>query len=483
MKRTVSILLIFLTLTVAAQHQQLPAAASTRIIGKMPAKDQPQLDSCMQQITKLGQQGITSMAMLLATYQGNSRVRLQYALSGYAAYVTTAGKETERSKAIKAYCTALKQLPRTDDKLFIINQLQRFADNSAVPGLKAYLLSQQLGEATTATLAQINTPDAIVALLKALDKANGKSEIGLITALGRTHYLSALDAITLRALSTDTRVRKAAYYALAEIGNAESEPLLSAAAEKAGYHYDATGATGAYLLYIKRLADNWPVAPAITAANKLLQRCHTDDLVHVRIAALKVIAGVKGADASPLLMMEADDKNAVYRAAVLEMAGRIMNAANTDQWIAKARIAKGTVKAEIITMMGNSRQRTVIPLLREALKNEEQNVRLSAIHATAHLESGDLMPDLMIMMKTADTTEIKAIAETIQYFKGRDMSDRIATAMLQQPPFAQILLLHLLEKKMAADRAPQIRFLLKSKDPAVVQAATATLKALNISTE
>lgn len=476
MKRVLSILLVILTLSAAAQNRQ--AAYITRIIAKMPAKNQQQLDSCMQQISGIGGQGLTTMALLLGTYQGVNKTRLQYALAGYAAYVTTAGKEETRTIAIKSYCTALKQLSRVDDKAFLITQLQRFADNSAVPVLKSYLLHNELGEAATAALVQINTPDAIVALLKALDNAKGKSEISLINGLGKTRYLSALDAITRRTTSPDPRIKKAAFYALANTGNADSDSLLAAAAQKAGYHYETTGATGAYLLFIQRLANNWPTAPAITAASKLLKQCNADELVHVRIAALKVIADIKGVEASPILMREVDDNNPAYRAAVLEMAGRIMNTGTIDQWINKAREVHGEKKAGIISMLGNTRQRSCIMLLNEALKDGSQEVRLAAIRTAALLETSEMMPGLMVAMKTADTTEMRAIAETLQHFRGADMSDRIASVMLQQPPFAQVLLLHILEKRKATGQVHQVSALLKSKDPEVVQAATATLQAI-----
>jgi HEAT repeat protein len=478
-KRLSLLLLICCCITVHAQQVPHPYARKiAAILKKLPAKNKLQQDSCMMQITALGQAGVTEMALMLKAPSTGDNTALQYALGSYAAYVTEAGRETARKMAVKAYCTALRLSVYTENKVFLMMQLQLFADNSAVPVLKQYLLHEQLCDPAARVLSQVNSPDAMVALVVALEKAKGKCAISLVTAVGAVHYLSGLDAVTACTASADPALRRAAFFALANIADEDSEPVLAAAAEKAGYKYDFTGATAAYLLFAANLGKNWPTAPALTIADKLLQHCKGDSLVHVRVAALKIIADIRGEDAVSVLMGAVDSNHPVYRAAALEMAGKHMNAVNTDAWIRKAQQSTGSTKAAIITLLGKSYQRAAIPLLTKALEDESAEVRMSAVKAAGYLQSIELLPPLIAAMRTADSTTLKAIGAVLLNIRSRDVVNRVAVAMLKEPPFVQVMLLQVLVTRRADDRISFIRMLLDSPEPAVVQAARAALESM-----
>lgn len=478
-KNILSIIFLLSCITLHAQQTPRPYATRiTRILKRLPAGNQQAQDSCMQLIAALGINGLVEMASMLQPAGEGDNTTLQYALAGYAAYVSAAARDSLRYKAIKSWGKALKLTTDPGNKIFLIEQLQLFGDNTAVPILKPYLLNERYCDPAIRALSQIKTSAALVAMEMALDKAKGTSEISLIKALGDLHYLGAEQGITLRTKSENPVLKRTALFALANIATPDSEPVLAAAAEKAGFGYDITDATAAYLLFATNLGHNWPTAPAVTAANNILRKCKGDSLVHVRIAALKIIVDVLGDNATNTLTLAADNKNAAYRAAALAMAASSMNAANTDIWVQKAERSGGDTKVDILHMLAGSRQRATIPLFIKALKDTDPRIRMTAINAAAQMQSTEMLSPLLVAMRTADSTEVRAIGNTLLHIRSRDVAGYVAVALQHAPPYAQITLLHVLAEKKAADKAHFISLLLNSKDETVVAAARATLEAV-----
>lgn len=481
MKKLLSIIFLFGCIAVNAQGVQHPYAARiSRILRQMPADSQQQLDSCMKQIKALGPAGLTEMALMLQAPGKADNTRLQYALAGYAAYVSAATREEMRKAAITAWLKALKLTIHPENKLFLIGQLQLFGDKSVVPALKPYLLNPRFCDPVIRVLASIAGSEALIVMEAALEKAKGTCEISLVKALGDLRYLASEGAIITRTKSENPVLRRTALFALANIASEDGGPVLEAAAEKVGFGYDITGATAAYLLYVANLGRNWPTAPAMTAATHILRRCKGDSLVHIRIAALKIVADILGDDATNTLMIAADNKDYEYSATALALAARNMNAVNADSWLQKAERVDSRTKAAIITMLAGSKQRAAITLSTKALKDSDPQVKMAAINAAGQLQSIEMISPLLVTLRTADTTTVKAIGDVLLNIRSRDVPGRIAVAMQHMPPLVQVTLLQVLAQKQAIEQERFIRSLLNSPDPAVAQAAKSTLMAIGL---
>ena len=481
MKKLLSIIFFLVCINVNAQQVQHPYAARiNRILKQLPAGNQQQLDSCMMQINALGTAGLTEMALMLYAPGKGDNTRLQFALSGYAAYVSAAAREDVRKTAMQAWTKALKLTTQPENKIFLIDQLQLFGDKSVVPVLKQYLLQPLFCDPAVRVLKHIGGSEALIAMEAALEKAQGLCEISLIKALGDLRYLAAENAIIKRAETENPALRRTVLFALANIRGGDTGPILEAAAEKVRYGYDVTGATAAYLLYVANLGHQWPTTPAMTAATNLLRRCKGDSLEHVRIAALKIVADVLDDDATNTLMIASDSKDRAYSAAALALAVRIMNAANAESWIQKAERVEGSKKAAIITMLADSKQRAAISLFTKALKDNDSLVRMAAINAAGQLQSIEMLSPLLVAMKTADTTTAKAIGDVLLTIRSSEVPGHIAVSMQHAPPYVQVILLQLLVQKQAVGQERFIRLLLNNPDPTVAQAAKSTLTAIGL---
>jgi len=461
-----------------AQVQQFYTAKISRILQQLPADNRLQLDTCMQQVRLLGAAGLTEMTLMLQSPGKKDNTKLHYALSAYAAYISGAAREDERKKAIQVWGKTLKLLTQSENKLFLIGQLQLCGDETAVPFLKSYLLNAVYCDAAARALVHINGPAARIALEAALEKAKGACEITIVKSLGELRNLSAEGAIMSRVNSTDPVLRSAALFALANIASEDSEPVLAGAAERVGFRYEKTGATAAYLLFVANLGHNWPTAPAIAAANKIIRNCKGDSLLHVRIAALKVIADILGSDATPTLIAAALGRDTVYGLAAVGFARMEMNATNAEIWADRIGRMQGSIKVAVIDMLAGSRHRVALPIITEALKDQHPQIRMAAINAAAKMQSNEMAGPLLLAMKTADTTEAKAIGNTLLCIRSREVTGNVAIAMQRLPPFAQIILLQVLAEKRAADKERFIRNLLESPDPVVAATAKATLEAV-----
>ncbi len=480
MKKLLSIVFLFCCSYVHAQSVPHPYAAKiNHILRRLPAAGPQQLDSCMMQIGALGAAGLTEMALMLQPPGKGDNTRLQYALAGYAAYVSANTREEMRKTAIAAWLKALKLTLQPESKIFLIEQLQLFGDKSVVPALKPYLLNPRFCDPAIRVLTSIGGSEVLMALEAALGKAKGACEISLVKRLGDMRYLAAEGMIITKAKSEDPVLRRAAIFALANIGSEDSAPVLEAAADEVGYGYDKTGATAAYMLYVSNLGHNWPTTPAMTAATNILRKCKGDSLVHIRIAALKIVTDILLDDeATGTLMMAVDNKDEEYRAAALVLAIKHMNAANAERWVQKAERADGRKKAAIIAMLANSKQRAAISLFTKALKDSDPQVQIAAIDAAGQLQSIEMLSPLLTMMKTTDSATTKSIGGILLNIRSVEVPGRIAIAMQEVPPFAQLTLLQVLAQKQATAQEHFIKQLLNSPDPAVVQAAKSALTAI-----
>jgi hypothetical protein len=392
---------------------------------------------------------ILALAAKLKPAGQGDNTSIQYTLSGYASAVTDANKEELRKVASRAFCKALPIVKDPGNKAFIISLLQICGDSKAVPALKLYLSNKRLCDPATRALVQINSPAAKVALLAALKKATGNNQITLIAALGEVHYLGALDEITALTASKDPLIKRTALLALANIGNEDSEPILTAAVENSHYETDSTQAVAAYILYIKRLALNWPIGPAVAASERLLKKSHSP---YIRSAALELLVQTRSTDAIYILMKAVDDTVPQYRAAAFQLAGRNITGDNAEYWVRKAELSEGAIKAGVITMLGASKQTAGARLIKNSLSDKDPRVKLAAINAVGALGSGEMVPALLNTMKTADTLSVTAIRDVLLTIRGVDVVDRIMASLPFQPPLAQAALKEVLAIRNPANK-------------------------------
>jgi len=123
----------------ASTDQRTVTTKIADLLAQLPARDAKQLQGNMLEIDQLGKDGLTKLiAGLSAPGKGNDAT-LEYAIGGYSAYVSQAGKSDQRGQAVLAYCTALNSATDKQVKSFLISQLELVGKDDAVSYLQSFL--------------------------------------------------------------------------------------------------------------------------------------------------------------------------------------------------------------------------------------------------------------------------------------------------------------------------------------------------------
>lgn len=481
MKKTLLIAACCLAqLAVFAQPKQDNRAAHTKVadlLQQQPAKDKAALEANMKALAEMGEEGVLGIASMMAAPGKGDNTAAEYALTGYAFYVTQPGKESLKADAVKSYVKALAKVQDKEVKEFFIRRLESIGNDDAVAALAPYLADERLSAITARTLVQINSAASRKALLDAIDKAPGRNKQSLVLAIGDARVPEATSILVPLAASTDKMLAKTALYALSYIAAPGAKGVLETSASRAGYKYDVTNATTAYLAYIQQLAASGKTGEAVRLAQTLLNTTAKDpSQIHVRTAALSLLDQFSGDASLPLLTAAAGDANGAYRDAALKLAGKRLNTASIAAWIKTLAKASPASKAAIAGMLGDNKVTAALPAVQRLLGDKNPEVRLAAITATGQIGGAQAVPALLEVLSKGGDKEVAAVQSVLKTIKGNEVATQSAAALAGVPANAQVALLDVVAGRMADGAFAQVLPLTKSNNETVRKAAFASLK-------
>ena len=464
--------LILASLQSMAWAQDAKIAA---VLAQMPANNAAEIKKDISSIADLGEDGyVTLISGLTAPGKGNNAA-IEYAVGGFTAYVTQTGNENLRKMSVNAYAKALQKVADKQNKQFIISQFDLVGRDDAVACLKEYLTDNDLADAASRALVKINTPASKAALLAALSKADGAAKLSVIEALGNIRYKAAARPINALAKTGDASLAKVSYYALAQIADPSSATVLADAAAKSGYKYESTNATKLYLLYTEQLLKNGNKLMAQKNARNLMAKTKADELVNVRIDALKILVEAS-TNKQTLLLAAAADANPQYRAAALRFALPYVNAATVSLWTKKLSTVNDDAKIDILYMLGQTSLKTALPAILALDKSKSPQVRLAAVNAAVNIGQEQVLGALIKLMNNSESDDIDNIVEAINHMKGATVTRQVAAAIPSAKESAQIALINILDTRAASDQFNAVFVQLKSNNPHTRDAAFSALR-------
>lgn len=480
-KRIFFILLtvVLLQLTVSAQEKTDQRTTTTRIadlLAQLPARNAGLLNNSMQEISNMGEAGYVKMIGGLTAGSKDNNALLEYAIGGYSAYVSEKGREDLKKMSINAYCKALSSLSDNQHKSFLISQLELIGDDSAIPCLTGFLADNQLADPAARALVKINTTAAKDALLTSLPTANGTAQLAVVNALGAIRSKDAVQAITVLAEGNSPNLIKISLNALADIADPASEKVITGAAEKSGYQFENTNATASAVLYAERLFKDGNIVLAGKIAESLVQKTTADNQVHIRTAALKILADSRKDESTAILMEAVNSKNSQYRAAALKFAAPGLNTANTALWVNKMEKSDPVTSTEIVGMLGANKAKDALPAILKLLTSKDQSLKFAAINAAADIGQDKVLDDLLSIMGKGDAATVNEVAGAIHRMKGTAIPAGIASFIPKANPAVQVALINLLASRAANSQLNVVYDLLKSKNQEVRNTAFGALK-------
>ncbi|WP_316751343.1 DUF1080 domain-containing protein [Pedobacter gandavensis] len=480
MKKIFFILLVSLAFqgTVIAQDKKDQRTQTTRIadlLAQMPAKDAAQAATNANDIAALGENGYLELIGMLSPAGKGNNALIEYAIGGFTSASTKTGKENWRKMSVAALGKGLQKANDSQNKAFIMSQLDGIAQDDAIPYLVASLKDVQVSDPAVRVLVKINTPAAKKALLNALASSSGKSRLSVVEGLGDSRVKEAAEPIAALAAGSDQNLTKMSLYALSKIADPSSEALMASAASKSNFNYENTNAVPAYLDYGANLLSDGNAALAHKIALQLLEKATAPDLVSVRTGALKILSDEsKGQDIS-VLLAAVKDPSIAYRAAALKFAMPYLSPATTALWLKQMTQVKPDVQAEMVTMLGDGKATEALPAVLKLINHKDEGLRFAAIEAAANIGGVNVLDDLFKTMAKGDDATVKKVADVLLRMKGDGLTEKIALALPKMKPNVQVALIDVLAARAAHEQISSIYALQKSKNPAVRKAAFAAL--------
>lgn len=452
------------------QNRTIPTKIAD-LLAKAPAADSAELIANAMSVADLGENGLIELIKQLNG--SGDKSRQHFAISGFSFYATQAGRENWRSIATNAYGQALSQVNDPVNKQFLITQLELVGKNDAIPFLQPLLTDDRLVDAASRALAIINTDESLASLNEALKTAEGKSKLALVQTLGHANYQPAAPAILAIAKEADGPLKNAAYYALASIGTPAAETMLAAAAKQAGYRFENSEATAAYLQLLGSQTSNKP--GTVKKATALMNSLQQPNQISTRIALLNLISRLQGDAAIPTLMAALKDKNIQYRQAALQFAEPYLSNETAASWLKNAGSLSPVAKAELVNAFAAKDIKAAAPLAFQLLESKDATIRNSIMNSAVLLAGDKVLPILGVYLKTASGEEAAAISKAMLIASPGAAVETAATVLPSANAAGKVAAMKVLGERAASAKVPLVLPYLSSDDKTIKETAARSL--------
>ncbi|MFB6454287.1 family 16 glycoside hydrolase [Chitinophaga sp. Hz27] len=467
-KITLAICLLISCCTAFAQPAPDQRAFHTKvadILALFPAANTQVLNSNMETIAGLGEEGLVQMAAMLADPGKGDNTKMEYALAGYAFYVTQPGKEMLKSSASNAFMKALTNASNPETKAFLIRQLQITGNASAVTALIPYLKDARLCDPAARALVKIAAPEGVKAIADALPAADATAKITLTEALGDAKYTAAVPALLAQLNSAEPKLAKVTNYALAEIAMPAAATALKAAAAKADFRYDVTNATASYLTFISHLSDK---KLADQLAQGLLAATKTPARENAYVAALDLYAENNAGKGISAYIAAATDTRPRVKNAGWKLLAANATAASKAQQVQVMTLLRTTdkvTKAAALRLMADNKVDWALPLETDLIKDKDPLVRAAAIDAAGRTGGAAALPQLLTALNTNDTITTKAVRNTLLIMPGNQVVTAAAADYGNMTAEGKTAIITLLAARKATDNTALVLDATKGPEP------------------
>ena len=476
MKRlTFALLALFIQQVPVSAQQQDARTTTTKIadlLAQQPADNAVRLEEAMGQLERFTTTDIATLLKgLMPPGEGNN-AGIEYAANTYSYHVLLPGKESQRATFIQGAIEALAALDNPDNKGFVIQLLQNAGDDTAVDALSPYLTDAYLSEKAARALSRIGTDRAGSALQQALEKAEGIAAVHITDGLGFMSFSPAEHTILAKANTSEVDLRRVSLYALSRIGGTASQPLLAEAAKSAGYRYEPTEATSAYINYLHTQVVNGETAAANKAAASLFKEAQKVGQVDTYIAALGLLTDIRKDKQVNTLLKASRDENTVYRNAALSLLSPYLNNSVTSKLVKKLDKSDAQIQVDLLRYVASQKQTAALPAVNNALTSAVPAVRVAAVHALHQLAPNEADERLIALLPDSDNETREAIKQALLTSENPQLVSVVNTALQAEKNAAvQILLIDVLGQRGAGESVPTILSTIGSDASADVKAA------------
>lgn len=489
---------IYLSLIALLLCFSLPAQRTTQtivadVLAQMPTKNKVDFEKQIGDLASTGEEGILMIIKMMNPPGQGSNAQLDFAISGLSTYVSEKGRENQRLTTANAYIKALDVMDDLEIKKFVISQLQIVGKDESIDALAQYLNQEELSGSASRALAAIGTEKAGKALLASLLRRMGtpKTQRDAILAIGEARFADAEDLIGSLIGNGDENFQKDVLYTLSRIGSEASLKKMETLAGKANFTTEKTGANEAYIVLLKRMADQGNTKEAEKAASDLLKNAAQAGQTHTRNAALEIILSIQKEKGFDLVKSALKDSSKEYRNAALDYTSSFANDKIYTELIKTMQKVNPEVKTDILNWIGRENQcpdknkilknlkisskLSASQAIAEQLKDKNTDVKEAAVWTLVKIGDSSAIPVLTNLLKSQDEQMIRLSRSALTSFNG-NIAPSVAEIIPNASDAGKIAGLQLLASRKSSDYMDAVLNLTKSDSPEVRNAAYTTLK-------
>lgn len=479
--RLLPVLLAALSVSVALNAQDV-RTLETRVadlLARMPAENQILAAHLMEEMYSLGEEGMAQICEQVLPAGTGDDTMARYAVSSMTAYLS-GDKDIQRKKTWEDLCIRFINKAATSDvRSFFIRQLNLTGSDSAVEVLKKHMPEKDICDDVVMALQSIGSDSAMQQLESALSEDICPCAAQAMNALAEKHYGHGVQNY-LKWYEKGSRAEKsAALYAMAATADPSVMQVLMKAAADAGYRWDPTGAVSALLLWARnaglegRTRDMKKVADLVIASSK------TPETSGQRVAAMSVVTEVTGKEALSMLLDAAGDPDAAVRGGALKLASLIPGREATAKWIRRYSKVRPEVQPEILFMLGERGDNTVVPLVLKAMNNPSNEIAGEAVAALAKLQQQNAVDPLISWILRYDNEEgHRVAANALTTILDSTGMKKVAASLPESKGHSTVALIWLLAWSGDSRYFDTVLSYAGSADPGISAAAINSLAAL-----
>lgn len=478
----VAALLTAVTFSITAGGQDI-RTTGTRVadlLAQMPAGDQASTSKFMNDIFNLGVDGLNLICgQVLPPGSGND-VAVRFAVEGLSRHLSAHGVSPANKAMWEKVC--LNWIARSTDtevKTFFISQLQYVGSDNSTEAMAALMNNKDMAEPAVAVIVATGTKLSEETLIKMLGNSENKAVVSTLNGLASLKSQVVTPEILSFAASPVPEVRAAAFRALAATGNNQAVKTLTTAASEVNWGWEPTGAVSSVI----ELADNMGAAGNLKPMDKLLKlvraKCNKPGSVQYLAAALSVSVRHRGANAHKQLLQAMKSSDPEYRGAAMRLATGLPGEDYTSEWTAALNSFKGQPKAEIVSMLGNRRDKNASAFVIPLLNDSDPLIRQTAAEAIARISGKEAIPALTdYLLKFEDSDDQEAAASALVTLLDRESLKTLANNLPTAGTVAQGTIIGLLSWSRNEEFFPAVLPLTNSQDDGVRASAFLALKNL-----
>jgi HEAT repeat protein len=346
------------------------------------------------------------------------------------------GREGERERASNELAALLRSAERSAAaKERVLDLLSSAGTPSAISDIEALLADPQLRDPARRALGRIPGKAATAALTRALATAGAEFLPQLIATLGERRDPRALEPLAglARGAVQPLDVRVPAALALARIGEPRALETILAVLEAAGPRQPAS-LLDALLAMAERLDAAGERSLAAGLYRQLLEKAAGES---ARCAALLALATPPTTSQLPILLPALGSDSPRLRRLAGELLGGLGGEAADRELLARLERARGPEKAAILRVLSVRRTPGIAELLESATRDEDLDVKITALELSGGLGDPALEP-LLLEAAREGSGPVRAVAlESYLELAGRRLeADPLAAANMFEQALA-----------------------------------------------